>query len=146
MMLPPAILQQKTTSRASSSYITLLLSTTLLLASTPALAQSTTIYTTRFPGVTWDNADWILKTTTLDPGHYQSRMSLANGYLGINLAAVGPFFEIDTLVDGDMISGWPLFDRRQTFATISGFWDYQPTTNGSNFPWLDQYGGESVSE
>lgn len=116
-----------------------------------ALLQAATIstvtaqsYNTRFDGVTWDNANWVLKTTTLDQGHYQSRMSLANGYLGINLAAVGPFFEVDTPVDGDMISGWPLFDRRQTFATISGFWDSQPTTNGSNFPWLYQYGGESV--
>ncbi|KAF3760121.1 family 65 glycoside hydrolase [Cryphonectria parasitica EP155] len=102
------------------------------------------IYDTRFEGVTWDNENWILKTTTLDQGHYQSRMSLANGYLGINVAAVGPFFEVDTPVDGDLISGWPLFNRRQTFATISGFWDSQPTTNGSNFPWLYQYGGESV--
>lgn len=102
------------------------------------------IYNTRFDGVTWDNDNWILKTTTLDQGHYQSRMSLANGYLGINLAAVGPFFEVDSPVDGDMISGWPLFSRRQTFATISGFWDSQPVTNGTNFPWLNQYGGESV--
>ncbi|KAK7737315.1 alpha,alpha-trehalase ath1 [Cytospora paraplurivora] len=102
------------------------------------------IYNTRFDGVTWDNDNWDLKTTNLDQGHYQSRMSLANGYLGINLAAVGPFFEVDTPVDGDVISGWPLFSRRQSFATISGFWDSQPTTNGSNFPWLYQYGGESV--
>lgn len=71
-------------------------------------------------------------------------MSLANGYLGINLAAVGPFFEIDQPVNGDLINGWPLFDRRQTFATISGFFDSQPTTNGTNFEWLNQYGGESV--
>lgn len=102
------------------------------------------VYDTRFQGVTWDNDNWTIETTTLDQGHYQSRMSLANGYLGINLAAVGPFFEVDSPVDGDVISGWPLFNRRQTFATISGFWDYQPTTNGSNFPWLYQYGGESV--
>lgn len=102
------------------------------------------VYDTRFEGVTWDNENWVLTTTTLDQGHYQSRMSLANGYLGINVAAVGPFFEVDTPVDGDMISGWPLFSRRQTFATISGFWDYQPTTNGTNFEWLNQYGGESV--
>lgn len=112
----------------------------------PALTSGTLaqVYDTRFDGVTWDNDNWILKTTNLDQGHYQSRMSLANGYLGINLAAVGPFYEVDSPVNGDVISGWPLFNRRQTFATISGFWDYQPTTNGSNFPWLYQYGGESV--
>ncbi|KAK5135254.1 hypothetical protein LTR08_005504 [Meristemomyces frigidus] len=71
-------------------------------------------------------------------------MSLANGYLGINLAALGPFFEVDTPVAGDQINGWPLFGRRQTFATIGGFYDSQPTTNGTNFEWLNQYGGESV--
>lgn len=102
------------------------------------------IYETRFNGTTWDDANWRITTTNLDQGHYQSRMSLSNGYLGINVAAVGPFFEADTPVNGDNINGWPLFDRRQTFATIAGFWDSQPTTNGTNFEWLNQYGGESV--
>ncbi|OQO10757.1 hypothetical protein B0A48_04057 [Cryoendolithus antarcticus] len=114
----------------------------LLLAS-PSLVQSK-IYSTRFDGTTWDDANWRLTTTNLDQGHYQSRMQLSNGYLGINLAAVGPFFEVDTPVSGDNINGWPLFDRRQTFGTIAGFWDSQPTTNGTNFEWLNQYGGESV--
>ncbi|KAI7088429.1 carbohydrate-binding module family 32 protein [Hortaea werneckii] len=109
-----------------------------------SLAQGKNVYDTRFDGTTWDDDNWRLRTTSLDQGHYQSRMSLANGYLGINLAAVGPFFEVDTPVDGDDIEGWPLFNRRQSFATIAGFYDYQPTTNGSNFPWLYQYGGESV--
>jgi trehalose/maltose hydrolase-like predicted phosphorylase len=102
------------------------------------------IYQTRFNGTTWDDANWRITTNQLDQGRYQSRMSLANGYLGINVAAVGPFFEADTPVNGDNINGWPLFDRRQTFATIAGFWDSQPTTNGTNFEWLNQYGGESV--
>ena len=106
--------------------------------------SSGSIYPTRFPNVTWDNAAWQVKTTYLDQGHYQSRMSLANGYLGINVAAAGPFFEADSPVDGDVINGWPLFSKRQTFTGISGFWDEQPTTNGTNFPWLNQYGGESV--
>lgn len=118
--------------------------TAVILVSTLICSSHAQVYDTRFDGVTWDNENWILKTTTLDQGHYQSRMSLANGYLGINLAAVGPFFEVDSPVNGDVISGWPLFNRRQTFATISGFFDSQPTTNGSNFPWLYQYGGESV--
>ncbi|KAK2802480.1 hypothetical protein FQN51_004543 [Onygenales sp. PD_10] len=101
-------------------------------------------YPTRFPGVTWDNTNWRITTTTLDQGHYQSRGSIANGYLGISVAAAGPFFELDVPVSGDVINGWPLFSRRQTFATISGFYDLQPETNGSNFPWMNQYGGESV--
>lgn len=109
-----------------------------------ASAVSATIYNTRFNGTTWDDTHWILKTTHLDQGHYQSRFSLANGYLGINVAAVGPFFDVDVPVNGDDIQGWPLFDRRQSFATIAGFWDSQPETNGTNFGWLNQYGGESV--
>ncbi|SMY22156.1 unnamed protein product [Zymoseptoria tritici ST99CH_1A5] len=107
-------------------------------------AASATIYNTRFNGTTWDDSAWRITTTHLDPHHYQSRMSLANGYLGINLAAVGPFFDVDDPVNGDNINGWPLFDRRQSFATIAGFWDSQPETNGTNFGWLNQYGGESV--
>jgi trehalose/maltose hydrolase-like predicted phosphorylase len=102
------------------------------------------VYKTSFPGVTWDEDNWLLSTTKLDQGHYQSRGSVANGYLGINVAAVGPFFEIDIAEEGGVINGWPLFSRRQTFATISGFFDSQPKTNGSNFPWLNQYGYESV--
>lgn len=102
------------------------------------------VYETRFNGTTWDNTNWRLTTTTLDQGHYQSRMVVANGYIGINVASLGPFFEADVPVEGDNIAGWPLFDRRQTFATIAGFWDSQPTTNGTNFDWLYQYGWESV--
>ncbi len=109
-----------------------------------AASSSCSVYKTRFPGVTWDNSAWQVQTTNLDQGHYQSRMAIANGYLGINVAALGPFFETDTPVAGDIINGWPLFSQRQTFATISGFFDSQPTTNGTNFPWLNQYGGESV--
>ncbi|PGH17473.1 hypothetical protein AJ79_01073 [Helicocarpus griseus UAMH5409] len=101
-------------------------------------------YPTKFSGVTWDNNNWRLTTTNLDQGHYQSRGSIANGYIGINVAAAGPFFELDVPVNGDVINGWPLYGRRQTFATISEFYDLQPETNGSNFPWLNQYGGESV--
>ena len=115
--------------------------------SSPSSSMSSdpsSIYDTRFPNVTWDNAAWEVRTTNIDQGHYQSRMSIANGYLGINVAAVGPFFEQDTQVAGDNINGWPLFSQRQTFATIAGFFDEQPTTNMTNFEWLNQYGGESV--
>ncbi|KAH7186247.1 glycosyl hydrolase family 65 central catalytic domain-containing protein [Fusarium flagelliforme] len=106
--------------------------------------SSDEIYNTSFPGVTWDEDNWLLSTTKLDQGHYQARGSVANGYLGINVAAVGPFFEIDVDEQGGVINGWPLFSRRQTFATIAGFFDAQPITNGTNFPWLLQYGYESV--
>jgi trehalose/maltose hydrolase-like predicted phosphorylase len=122
-----------------------LLSWVLYASTTSAQSQnSSTSYQTRFDGVTWDATNWILTTTNLDQGHYQSRATVANGYHGINVAALGPFFEIDTPVDGDNINGWPLFGRRQSFATVGGFWDSQPKLNGTNFPWLDQYGWDTA--
>ncbi len=109
-----------------------------------ARATSESTYNTRFENVTWDNDNWRITTTSLDQGHYQARMSVANGYIGLNVAAVGPFFEADVPVNGDNIYGWPLFGRRQTFAGLAGFYDSQPTTNGTNFEWLNQYEGESA--
>lgn len=41
------------------------------------------------------------------------------------------------------VNGWPLFDERLSFSTISGFWDVQPNGTGTNYPWLNQYGWES---
>ena len=107
-------------------------------------SNSSSIYQTKFPGVIWDEENWLLSTTYLDQGHYQSRGSVANGYLGINAASVGPFFELDTPVSGDVINGWPLYSRRQSFATIAGFLDFQPSIDDPNFPWLYQYGGDSA--
>ncbi|KAL8700280.1 MAG: hypothetical protein Q9224_001044 [Gallowayella concinna] len=105
---------------------------------------SSDTYSTRFENVTWDNSAWQLRTTALDPGHYQSRQSIANGYFGISVSNLGPFFEQDEQVNGDNINGWPLFQERISFATVGGFFNQQPTTNGTNFEWLNQYGGESV--
>ena len=107
-------------------------------------ALSVNVYYTSFSGVTWDNANWVLENTVPDKGHYQSRGNLANGYIGINLASIGPFFEVDETVADDNVNGWPLFDRRQSFSTVAGFFDVQPTTNGTNYEWLNQLGGESV--
>ncbi|KAI9933689.1 hypothetical protein MW887_004760 [Aspergillus wentii] len=102
------------------------------------------LYETRFPNVTWDQDNWELSTTLLDQAHFQSRIPIANGYLGINVAAAGPFFEVDEPVNGDVVDEWPIFQRRQTFATVGGFFDSHPTTEKSNFGWLNQYGGESI--
>ncbi|KAI9886287.1 MAG: hypothetical protein M1823_001896 [Watsoniomyces obsoletus] len=97
----------------------------------------------------WDNDQWVLSTKELIQGQYQSRLGLANGYLGCAQAAVGPFFEADvnlTNPDGGTLplNGWPLDNPRQTFCTIAGFWNSQPNTTRTNFPWLLQNGGESV--
>ncbi|KAG2419925.1 acid trehalase precursor [Aspergillus terreus] len=110
----------------------------------PAGVNSSSVYQTRFDGVTWDDDHWLLSTTTLQQGQFQSRGSVANGYLGINVASVGPFFEVDQEDVGDVINGWPLYSQRQTFATISGFYDSQATTDSTNFEWLYQYGHDSV--
>lgn len=106
---------------------------------------SSNVYQTDFEDVTWDEDNWLLSTTNLEQGQFETRGSVANGYLGINVASAGPFFEVDSMEDGgDGISGWPLFSRRQSFATISGFFDSQANTNSSNYAWLSQYGWDSV--
>lgn len=52
-----------------------------------------------------------------------------NSYVGASLAAAGPFFEIDVNQTdpngGQPTNGWPLFDARLSFSTISGFYDVQ---------------------
>ncbi|KAH7380120.1 glycosyl hydrolase family 65 central catalytic domain-containing protein [Pyrenochaeta sp. MPI-SDFR-AT-0127] len=121
------------------------LATLAFLATTGLVHGSNNLEQNQFEHVHWDDDNWVLSTHTLDQGHYQSRLSLANGYFGISVAAAGPFFEVDEPVDGDVISGWPLFSRRQTFSTIAGFYNSQPRTNGSNYPWLYQYGWESFT-
>ena len=126
------------------SKLSCLLLTCLGACTVFAASQGSSIYATRFPGVTWDQQTWQLTTTSLDRGHYQSRISVANGYIGINVAALGPFFEVQSPVDGDNINGWPLFDQRLTFATIGGFFDSEPKLNGTNFPWLSQYGWDTA--
>lgn len=128
----------------SFSLLSLLLTGLLSSLVSAQSGNTSTVYQTRFENVTWDAANWVITTTNLDQGHYQSRMTVANGYHGINVASLGPFFEADTPVNGDNVNGWPLFSRRQTFATVGGFWDSQATTNESNFPWLSQYGWDSA--
>lgn len=96
---------------------------------------------------TWNQSDWSLTATKYIPGQFQSRMSLANGYVGASVAAAGPFFEID-VNDTDPsapppTNGWPLFDSRISFSTISGFYNVQKNATGTNYPWLTQYGWDS---
>ena len=93
--------------------------------------------------IEWNENRWEIVSSTLDQAHYQSRMSLANGYIGINVAALGPFYEMDEPVMGDMYIGWRLFNQGQTFATIAGFYDADDQDGAANYPWLAQYGGDS---
>ena len=57
--------------------------------------------------------------------HYERLVTDGEEILGLSVAALGPFFEADSPVNGDNINGWPLFSERQTFGTISGFYDQQ---------------------
>jgi trehalose/maltose hydrolase-like predicted phosphorylase len=118
--------------------------TLAFLASTRLVHASTSTEQKQFANVAWDDDNWVLSTRSLDQGHYQSRVSLANGYFGISLAAAGPFFEVDEQDGGKGVSGWPLFSRRQAFSSIAGFFNNEERTNGSNYPWLYQYGWDSV--
>ena len=97
------------------------------------------LYSTRFDNVTWDHANWSLTTTSARPHDFRAVAFVANGYFGHSFSSLGPFVQ----VFGNL-SGWPLFNERQTFGTVSGFWDQQPTTNGTNYPWLAQYGWDSA--
>ncbi|KAH8685776.1 glycoside hydrolase family 65 protein [Tricladium varicosporioides] len=127
------------------SFLGLLLST--LLLSSRALA-STDFSVTTTSNYAWNQSTWTLTSNRYIPGQYQARLSLANGYIGASLSSAGPFFETDvnqTHPDGGIqpINGWPLFDTRIAFSTISGFYDVQPNATGTNYPWLNQYGWES---
>jgi len=96
-------------------------------------------YGTRFPGVTWDENAWTLTSTSSANDDWHAQSFVANGYIGSSFASTGPFpyFFPNS-------SGWPLFDERITFGTVAGFFDRQAKTNGSNFPWLYQYGWDSA--
>jgi hypothetical protein len=73
--------------------------------------------------------------------------SICCRYTGTSLSAAGPFYETDvnqTDASGTQpTNGWPLFDTRIAFSTISGFYDVQQNGSGTNYPWLNQYGWES---
>ena len=98
----------------------------------PRYNEASRLYTTRYEGVTWDNENWALSTTDLRPHDFRASAFTANGYIGISMASNGPFPHVFA-----ESSGWPLFDQRLTFATVSGFFNRQPTTNGTNFAWLE---------
>ncbi|TKX25933.1 acid trehalase [Elsinoe australis] len=120
----------------------------LLAAVGPSKAQEDfSITSSEF--TSWDNDNWVLSTNRLIQGQYQSRAPIANGYFGCGIAAAGPFFEADvnfTSPDGGSlpINGWPLDNPRQTFCTVSGFFNSQANTTRTNFPENLLKGGESV--
>lgn len=96
-------------------------------------------YSTRFPDVYWNNTAWTLSTTTVRAHDYRASAFVGNGYFGSSMSALGPFVQAF-----NETNGWPTFAPRITFGTVAGFFDRQNATEGSNFPWLYQYGWDSV--
>ncbi|RDW94519.1 hypothetical protein BP5796_00282 [Coleophoma crateriformis] len=97
----------------------------------------------------WSYDDERMRFTTYDflPGDFPTRIHQANGYFGASSSMAGPSYEKDTNQgkrDREVTEGWPLYDQRQTFSTISGFFDVQDATKASNFPELMSSGWESV--
>ncbi|RKF63356.1 Acid trehalase [Erysiphe neolycopersici] len=98
------------------------------------------------PFVKWNQDTWTLSYTKYDPGVFQNWMAIANGYVGAAMAAIGPMYEEASRTDGTGVTsrnGWPLYNPRITFSTVSGFWDIQENATGSNFPELSQNGWDS---
>ncbi|RDW88907.1 hypothetical protein BP6252_00939 [Coleophoma cylindrospora] len=97
----------------------------------------------------WSYDDERMRFTTYDflPGNFPTRIHQANGYFGASSSMAEPFYEKDTNQgkrDSEVTEGWPLYDQRQIFSTISGFFDVQDATKASNFPELKSNGWESV--
>lgn len=80
-------------------------------------------------------------------GMFQARHALSNGYIGAEVAFMGPFFEIDknqTHKSGNVTQGWPSYGTRLANAGISGFFDCQEQMQGTNFKDIAERGCESV--
>lgn len=81
--------------------------------------------------------------------HFQRQPYVANGFVGLRVPVLGQGFAYDTLSDDqsdqdNLLNGWPLFNKRYAGAFAAGFFNSQENTTKTNFPWLLQYGHESV--
>ncbi|KAK7920499.1 hypothetical protein PG985_008521 [Apiospora marii] len=77
--------------------------------------------------VSWDDATWTLKSTVPLPGTFAAWVPQSNGYIGIAQGSLGPFFELSRYNDSE---GWPSYSKpRRTFATSTGFWGSEPSTD-----------------
>lgn len=97
-----------------------------------------------------DKANTIGTLNFVEHHQFQRQPYVANGYIGARIPNLGQGFAYDLLpnADGtnpeDLINGWPLFNRRFAGAFAAGFYNLLPKTNGTNFPWLEQYGMDST--
>lgn len=93
----------------------------------------------------FDSQSNLLGTLSFSPTHeFQRQPYVSNGYIGSRIPNLGHGFAMDNAPGNNTSNGWPLFNPRFAGAFVSGFYDLQQNTTGTNFPWLLQYGGESV--
>ncbi|KAE9377055.1 carbohydrate-binding module family 32 protein, partial [Stipitochalara longipes BDJ] len=96
----------------------------------------------------WNDPELIISSTRPMQGMFPANRAMSNGYIGVMVADIGPFFDRDqnmTNRNGEQPrEGWPLFNARQTFATVAGFYASLPELPGSNYPELQELGDESV--
>lgn len=102
-------------------------------------------------GAFYDEKTNTIGTLSLPDHHlFQRQPYVANGYIGARIPGLGQGFALDLLSNSpvanteDLTNGWPQFNRRFAGAFAAGFYNLQETTNGTNFPWLHQYGWDST--
>ncbi|KAL8397625.1 hypothetical protein RB594_004363 [Gaeumannomyces avenae] len=77
--------------------------------------------------VSWDDATWTLTSKKPLPGTFTAWQAQTNGYIGLAQGSLGPFFELSRFNDSE---GWPSYSApRRTFATVTGFWGSEPSTD-----------------
>jgi trehalose/maltose hydrolase-like predicted phosphorylase len=124
-----------------SFIVQLLLATSRLIS---ADRINCTIFGHDYKFTEWDTDEWAIINHQPVQGDFRHRLSLANGYLGISVAGIGPFFEVEDPTANRFLGDWPLYNRRQAFATIAGFYGEHDNLTEYNFPWLALYSNESV--
>ncbi|GAA6031033.1 hypothetical protein JCM8097_003971 [Rhodosporidiobolus ruineniae] len=86
------------------------------------------------------DSKWTLSTTNFQRDAFQVQPYVANGYIGQRIPAEGfgykEFAPINQTAHNGT-QGWPLFTPRMAGAFVAGFYDEQPTTEGTNFPELE---------
>jgi trehalose/maltose hydrolase-like predicted phosphorylase len=88
------------------------------------------------PTSTLAAVSWTLSSTTLNQSSFEVQPYVSNGYIGQRIPVEGHGYKEFTPINVtamDGTNGWPLFDPRFTAAMVSGFYDQQDNTTGTNF-------------
>lgn len=100
--------------------------------------QKNAVYNTSAPGVTWDDNAWTVTSTNANNTDWFSQSFASNGYIGASFVSTGPFPRRYSWTGSSYVA------ERVTFASVAGFFDRQPSISWAAYPWLEQYGWESV--